>query len=169
MTSLNHFFVPAGSLDGKLALGMPSFEMQSMCGPIVRYLQDAVTWEAIVKQETLLVKITLDYLLSKPDVYRVFGRRTSDPQLRVSIITFEVRGYQSGDVVSRVNTRNRVRIVAGECLAPRPTRDVLKPESSDGLIRMSIVHYNTVEETKAFCSELDAVVEEMQSDAKEQS
>ncbi|EGX93786.1 NRPS-like enzyme, putative [Cordyceps militaris CM01] len=169
MTSLNHFFVPSGSLDGKLALGMPSFEMQSMCGPIVRYLQDFVGWETIVRQETLLTRIVLDHLLSKPAVYRVFGRRVSDPTQRVSIITFEVRGQQSGDVVSRINARNRVRIVAGECLAPRPTRDVLKPESSDGLIRVSIVHYNTVQEAETLCDELDLVLAEMQSEVRSPS
>ncbi len=169
MTSINHFFHPSGSLDGKLALGMPSFEMQSMCGAIARYLPDVVGWEAVVQQETVLTKIVLDHLLSKPALYRVFGRRTSDPEQRVSIITFEVRGHQSGDVVSRINARNHVRVVAGECLAPRPTRDVLKPESSDGLIRISIVHYNTVGETKTLCRELDTVVAQIQSEARSQS
>ncbi|OAA72573.1 Pyridoxal phosphate-dependent transferase, major domain protein [Cordyceps fumosorosea ARSEF 2679] len=167
MTSLNHFFIPTSSLEGKLALGMHSFEMQSMCGPIVRYLQDAVGWETVVRQETLLTKIVLDHLLGKPTTYRVFGRQTSDPTQRVSIITFEVRGQQSGNVVSRINSRNRVRLIAGECLAPRPTRDVLRPDSRDGLIRISIVHYNTIEEVKTVCHELDTVVNQIQSEDRQ--
>ncbi|PIG90182.1 NRPS-like enzyme [Aspergillus arachidicola] len=158
MTSINHYFVSSSSLDGKLALGMPSFELQLMCSPIVSYLQDTVGWDRIVRQETVLVKILLEYLLSKPSVYRVFGRRNSDPSQRVSIVTFEVVGRSSGDVAMRVNTRNRFRITSGICLAPRPTWDVLKPASSDGLIRVSFVHYNTVEEVREFCNELDEIV-----------
>ncbi|KAM3437982.1 hypothetical protein NHJ13734_004386 [Beauveria thailandica] len=166
MTSLGHFFVPSTSLDGKLGLGMPSFEMQSMCGPIVRHLEHVVGWDAIVRQETLLADIVLGHLLSKPAVYRVFGRPTSSPQQRVSIISFEVRGCGSGEVVALMGSRNRFRVIAGECLAPRPTWDVLKPESVDGLLRVSIVHYNTVKEMEGFCRELDHVVAQVQSSAK---
>ncbi|GAB1192627.1 hypothetical protein APSETT444_001820 [Aspergillus pseudonomiae] len=158
MTSINHYFLSSSSLDGKLALGMPSFELQLMCSPIVSYLQDIVGWDRIVRQETVLVKILLEYLLSKPGVYRVFGRRNSDPSQRVSIVTFEVVGRSSGDVAMLVNTRNRFRITSGICLAPRPTWDVLKPVSADGLIRVSFVHYNTVEEVREFCNELDEIV-----------
>ena len=129
-----------------------------MCSPIVSYLQDTVGWDRIVRQETVLVTILLEYLLSKPSVYRVFGRRNSDPSQRVAIVTFEVVGRSSGDVAMRVNTRNRFRITSGICLAPRPTWDVLKPKSRDGLVRVSFVHYNTVEEVRAFCSELDEIV-----------
>ncbi|GAO17435.1 hypothetical protein UVI_02052240 [Ustilaginoidea virens] len=158
MTSINHFFIAPTSLDGKLLLGMPSFELQMMCSPIVHHLQEVVGWETITKQEALLTKVVLDYLLSKPLMYRVFGRRSADPSQRVSIITFEVRACQSGHVVSQINERNRVRILCGYCLAPRPTWDVLKPVSSDGLIRVSLVHYNTVAEAEVFCDELDRVV-----------
>ncbi|OAA42033.1 Pyridoxal phosphate-dependent transferase, major domain protein [Beauveria brongniartii RCEF 3172] len=158
MTSLGHFFVPSTSLDGKLGLGMPSFEMQSMCGPIVRHPPDVVGWNAIVRQETLLTDIVLGYLLSMLTVYRVFGRRTLNPQQRVSIITFEVYGCGSGEVVALMGSRNRFRVIAGECLAPRPTWDVLKPESVDGLLRVSIVHYSSVKEMEGFCRELDGVV-----------
>ncbi|KAJ5413285.1 hypothetical protein N7465_005590 [Penicillium sp. CMV-2018d] len=158
MTSINHYFVPSTALDGKLYLGMPSFELQIMCSPIVRYLQNDVGWEVIIAQETLLIKVFLNYLLSKPSVYRVFGRQTSDPDQRVSIVTFEVLGRESGDIVTKINTKNRFRVVYGECLAPRPTRDVLKPRSSDGLIRVSFVHYNTIGEVTSFCDELDDIV-----------
>ncbi|KAJ5969759.1 hypothetical protein N7501_006007 [Penicillium viridicatum] len=158
MTSINHYFVPSTALDGKLYLGMPSFELQIMCSPIVRYLQNDVGWEVIIAQETLLIRVFLNYLLSKPSVYRVFGRQTSDPDQRVSVVTFEVLGRESGDIVTKINTKNRFRVVYAECLAPRPTRDVLKPRSSDGLIRVSFVHYNTIGEVTAFCDELDDIV-----------
>ncbi|KAE8351278.1 pyridoxal phosphate-dependent transferase [Aspergillus coremiiformis] len=160
MTSINHYFVSPVSLDGKLHLGMPSFEMQTMCSPIVRYLRDTVGWDAIVRQETVLTQTLLDYLLSRPAVYRVFGRPTSEPSTRVSIVTFEIIGRKSGDIAATVNKKNRFRIISGECLAPRPTWDVLRPKSVDGLIRVSFVHYNTVREVKEFCLALDDLVAE---------
>lgn len=165
MTRTSYYFVSPTTLDGKLQLGMPCFELQAMCSPIVRHLRDVVGWSNVVKQETALMDIALRYLLGKPSVYHVFGRKTADPLQRVSIVTFEVRGYQSSDIAGRLHTRNRFRVACGECLAPRPTRDVLKPESSDGLLRVSFVHYNTVAEVEAFYRELDEVVEEARSEA----
>lgn len=156
MTSISHFFFPSTSLDDKLWLGGPLFEMQEMCAPIVRYIQDSVGWDAIIKQETTLTKVLLDYLLSKPNVYRVFGEHTSDPSKRVSIVIFEILNRQSSDVVTLVHARQRFRIQSGFCLAPRPTFDVLKPKS-DGIIRVSFVHYNTVSEVRELCDELEYI------------
>lgn len=160
MTHISYYFMSPTPLDGKLLLGMPCFELQAMCSPIVWHLRDVIGWENVIKQETLLMEVMLRYLLSKPSVYRVFGRKTADPLQRVSIVTFEVRGCQSGDIVARLHGRNRSRVAVGECLAPRPTRDVLRPESSDGLIRVSFVHYNIVSEVEAFCQEMDEIVKE---------
>lgn len=117
MTSINHFFFDPFSLDRKLHLGASTYELEEMCSPIVRYIQDTVGWDAIIEQETVLTKVFLDYLLSKPDVYRVFGERTSDRSKRVSIVIFEVLGHKSSDIVMQVHLRNRFRITWGDCWA----------------------------------------------------
>lgn len=160
LTRTTYYFVQPGTLDGKLQLGMPCFELQAMCGPVARHLRDVVGWAALVRHETALVAVALRHLVARPSIYRVFGRRTPDPLQRVSIVTFEVRGRQSADIAARLHARNRFRVAVGECLAPRPTRDVLRPESTDGLLRISFVHYNTVAEVEAFCYELGEVVDE---------
>ncbi|CAG8958076.1 hypothetical protein HYFRA_00000420 [Hymenoscyphus fraxineus] len=157
MTSINHFFFDPFPLDRKLRLGATTYELEEMCSPIVRYLQGAVGWDVIVEQETLLTTILLDYLLSRPDVYRVFGEHTSDPSRRVSIVIFEVLGQKSSEIVMQVHVRNRFRITWGDCWAPRPTWDVLKPKS-DGIIRVSFVHYNTVSDVNRLCEELEDIV-----------
>lgn len=156
MRSINHFFLNDASLDGKLHLGTACYELQAMCGPITRYLGN-LGWDAIIQQETVLTRVFLDYLLSRPTVYRVFGKRTSDPSQRVSIVIFEVLGRQSKDIVMQVHFRDRFRIMCGDCWAPRPTFDILRPQS-DGIIRVSFVHYNTVSEVQALCDELDDVL-----------
>ncbi|KAI9715672.1 MAG: putative secondary metabolism biosynthetic enzyme [Candelaria pacifica] len=156
MVTLNHFFFDPFPLDRKLHLGATTYELEEMCSPIVRYLQDTVGWDVIIKQETILTRILLDYLLSKPGVYRVFGEHTANPSKRVSIVIFEIPGRKSSDVVMQVHIKNRFRITWGDCWAPRPIYDVLKPKS-DGIIRVSFVHYNTVSEVKELCDALEQI------------
>ncbi|KHO01264.1 Pyridoxal phosphate-dependent transferase, major domain protein [Metarhizium album ARSEF 1941] len=156
MTSINHFWFDHSTLDGKVHLGTACYELEAMCAPIARYLGD-IGWDAIIRQETVLTEVLLDYLVGRPDVYRVFGRRTADPSQRVSIVIFEVLGRQSSDVVMQVHVRDRFRITWGDCWAPRPTFDVLRPHG-DGIIRVSFVHYNTVAEVRELCAELDDIV-----------
>ncbi|KAH0593755.1 hypothetical protein MHUMG1_08506 [Metarhizium humberi] len=155
MTSINHFWRDHATLDGKIHLGAACFELEAMCGPIAKYLGD-LGWDAIIQHETVLTKVMLDYLLSRPTVYRVFGKHTADPSHRVSIVVFEVLGRQSSDIVMQVHVRDRFRITWGDCWAPRPTFDVLRPHS-DGIIRVSFVHYNTVAEVQGLCAELEDI------------
>ncbi|PTB37272.1 hypothetical protein M441DRAFT_40049 [Trichoderma asperellum CBS 433.97] len=156
MSSINHYFLDHSSLDGKLHLGNVCYELEAMCGPISKYLGN-LGWDAIIQQETVLTKVFLDYLLSRPTVYRVFGKRTADPSQRVSIVIFEVLGRKSSDVVMQIHVRDKFRLLWGDGWAPRATFDVLRPHS-DGIIRASFVHYNTVSEVLALCNELEEVI-----------
>ncbi|PNP56789.1 hypothetical protein THARTR1_03485 [Trichoderma harzianum] len=156
MSSINHYFLDASTLDGKIHLGNVCYELEAMCGPISNYLSN-LGWDAIIQQETVLTKVFLDYLLSRPTVYRVFGKRTADPSQRVSIVIFEVLGHKSSDIVMKIHVRDRFRLMWGDCWAPRATFDVLQPHS-DGIIRASFVHYNTVSEVLALCDELENAI-----------
>lgn len=156
MSSINHYFLDASTLDGKIHLGNVCYELEAMCGPISKYLSN-LGWDAIIQQETVLTKVFLDYLLSRPTVYRVFGKQTADPSQRVSIVIFEVLGRKSSDIVMKIHVRDRFRLMWGDCWAPRATFDVLRPHS-DGIIRASFVHYNTVGEVLALCDELETVI-----------
>ncbi|KAK0761737.1 hypothetical protein N5P37_004536 [Trichoderma harzianum] len=156
MSSINHYFLDASTLDGKIHLGNVCYELEAMCGPISNYLSN-LGWDAIIQQETVLTKVFLDYLLSRPTVYRVFGKQTADPSQRVSIVIFEVLGRKSSDIVMKIHVRDRFRLMWGDCWAPRATFDVLRPHS-DGIIRASFIHYNTVSEVLALCDELEHVI-----------
>ncbi|OAA52945.1 Pyridoxal phosphate-dependent transferase, major domain protein [Cordyceps fumosorosea ARSEF 2679] len=164
LSSINHFWFDPATLDGKMHLGAACYELEVMCAPITRYL-GALGWDAIVAQETLLTRVFLEYLLARPGVYRVFGRRTPDPERRVSIVIFEVRGRQSSEVVMQVHVRDRFRITWGDCWAPRPTFDNLRP-SSDGIIRVSFVHYNSVSEVRELCEELERITCPLKKEAE---
>lgn len=114
-------------------------------------------WEKIIAQEVVLQETLLSYLRRRPKHFRIFGEKSSDPEKRVSVITFEVIGRSCNDMTNQICRKGRFRVVSGNCWAPRPTHDVLKL-GSDGLIRVSFVHYNTVAEVHEFCQELDSIV-----------
>ncbi|RBR10285.1 uncharacterized protein FIESC28_09535 [Fusarium coffeatum] len=157
VSHIAHFFLGGWpGLDWRLRLGSNAFELEEALVPITRYMTD-ISWDKIIAQETVLQEVLLSYLNRHPTVFRIFGEKTSDPEKRVAVITFQVIGQSSRDVMNKVNREGKFRIVAGHCWAPRPTHDVLKLED-DGLIRISFVHYNTVEEVREFCHVLERIV-----------
>jgi selenocysteine lyase/cysteine desulfurase len=66
-----------------------------------------VGWDNIIAQETVLQDVFLAYLRRRPQVFRIFGEKSSDPAKRVPVITFEVIGHSSTLVTNKVNQRGR--------------------------------------------------------------
>ncbi|KAH9997471.1 putative nonribosomal peptide synthase [Xylariaceae sp. FL0662B] len=158
LQNISHFFLnEMPGLDWRLRLGCNTFELEAALVPIARYLKQ-VGWDKMIAQEAVLQDTFLAYLKRRPQVFRIFGEKSSDPEKRVSVITFQVLGKSSTDVANRICQRGRFRIVSGNCWAPRPTHDVLKLDE-EGLIRVSFVHYNTVAEVREFCKELNSVLD----------
>ena len=156
MTSLGHYWLHHHALETKLSLGVASYELQHGLTQIVRYLNQ-VGWDAIVRYEQEITEILLAYLRSKPENYIVYGEQSSDPELRVSLVTFSVKGWTSEDIANEVMNRSNIRILWGNCYSKRPVEEVLGL-GEDGVVRVSLAHYNTVEEISAFNKVLDDVV-----------
>lgn len=157
LTGISHFFLGGyPGLDWRLRLGSPAFELEAALVAVSKYLDD-VGWEKIIAQETVLQEVLLSYLRQHPHIFRIFGEKSSCPQKRVAVITFQVIGKSSRDIMNRVNQQTAFRIVSGHCWSPRPTHDVLRLER-DGLVRISLVHYNTVEEVRTFCAALQEIL-----------
>ena len=156
LTSLGHYFSDKHFLETKLTLGSATYELEHSLTPIVRYLR-ATGWDQIIAHETKLQEVLLSYLRSRLDIFTIYGEPSSDPQLRVSLVTFRVNGRSSQVVSDYVMNNSPFRIVWGNCWAPRLTYDLLGL-GSDGLIRVSFVHYNTMEEVQSFVEFLDEAV-----------
>lgn len=160
ISGISHYFLDEyPGLDWRLRLGCNTFELEAALVPIVRYLKE-VGWDNMIAQEVVLQDMLLAYLKRRPDKFRVFGEKSSDPSKRVSVITFQVLGKSSTAVADKVCQKGRFRIVSGNCWAPRPTHDVLKLDD-EGIVRVSFVHYNTVAEVQEFCTLLDGVLDEI--------
>lgn len=142
--SLGHFFNPSETLAQKLGLAGSSYELVASIPAVVNYLgTGASTWDAISKHEEALQTKLLKYLNSRPEI-TVHGETDSDPKKRVSTVAFTVRGRNSQEIVEAVDaaTNGEIGIRWGSFYSERLREGVLGLEK-DGIVRVSMVHYNT--------------------------
>ena len=145
VTSLGHHFNHHETLQDKLGLAGSCYELTSSIPSIVSYFgpSPAETWAAIEKYEHELQGTLLDYLNRRDDV-TICGEKEADPKKRVSTIAFLVKGRKSQDVVEAVDkaSKGEVGIRWGCFYSNRLAEEVLGL-SGDGVVRVSMVHYNT--------------------------
>jgi cysteine desulfurase family protein (TIGR01976 family) len=110
---------------------------------------------AIATYEQTLSKGLLDAVLSIEGA-RVHGvsdrARMSD---RVPTVSFTVEGVRSGDIAADLAERG-IGARAGHMYSPRLMRRL--QQMPDGLVRVSLVHYNTADEITRFHKALTAIV-----------
>jgi len=101
------------------------------------------TFNLIRDHEEVLSGRLLDYLNSKPNV-RIIGEKISESSKRVPTISFVVDGMKS-DSITREVDKYKIGIRYGHFYAKRLI-DALELDKQNGVIRVSMVHYNTLEE-----------------------
>ncbi|MGE5341069.1 MAG: cysteine desulfurase-like protein [Candidatus Omnitrophota bacterium] len=103
----------------------------------------AVAFAAIANHEEALSARLLDFLTGRPNV-RIIGKAIPDREARVPTVSFVVNGRKSSEFPPEVDKYN-IGIRYGDFYARRLIDDLgLAPQ--DGVIRVSMVHYNTIEE-----------------------
>lgn len=98
-------------------------------------------WKAIALHEEHLQSILLDYLNGREDVV-VYGEKSSDAGLRVPVISFSVKGQSSKGLVEKVEACSDFGIRWGFFYSKKLVDELLELRV-DGVIRVSMVHYNT--------------------------
>jgi selenocysteine lyase/cysteine desulfurase len=158
MRSLGHYFKPSHTLEDKLGLAGANYECVQSIPQIVKYLESQ-TWQAIVDHETKIQELLLSYLRGKDDV-QIYGVPDSDPRARVPVISFTVGERTSSSVVEAFEERTggNIGLRSGHFYSKRLINDVMQLRGEDGVIRVSMVHYNTEEEVKVLIDNLDAVL-----------
>lgn len=157
LTSLNHYFFDPTALHVRLGLGNSCIELEHAVTPIISYLADDIGWDALIAHEEAITAEILGYLTAHPDLYTVYGCQSADPKTRVSLVSFTVNGIASDKVAEMIHETSNFRLITGDCWSPRTVHDVLGVPDY-GIMRISLVHYNTVDELKAFAKTLDQVV-----------
>nr|OQO25863.1 hypothetical protein B0A51_07949 [Rachicladosporium sp. CCFEE 5018] len=157
MITLGHFFKSNDSLENLLGLAAANYELTASIPEVCKYLQD-VPWDQIAVHEEKLQKILIDYLNSKPDVYQIWGQPVADKEKRVPVISFTVKGKSSKDIVDAIEAKSDFACRWGAFYSNRLCEEVMGLDPVDGVVRVSLVHYNTEDEIKGYVKVLDEVV-----------
>lgn len=150
LTSLGHFFNPSATLENKLGLAAANYELVSAVPKVVEYLNGANSesfFKEVAEHEGELQSVLLDYLNSRDDV-TVYGERSADPKLRVPTVSFSIKGKSSKEVVEKAESNSDFGFRWGGFYSYRLIHEVLMPDQPKevrdaGVIRVSMVHYNT--------------------------
>jgi len=109
----------------------------------------------VARQEERLAAPVIDFLKDRRDV-RLFGRKTADRALRAPTITFAHRRKTSSEIAAALLDW-RVGIRHGDFYALRCI-EALGLDPEDGVVRVSLLHYNTGEEVERLLKGLDRVL-----------
>ncbi|MHB8930375.1 MAG: aminotransferase class V-fold PLP-dependent enzyme, partial [Melioribacteraceae bacterium] len=93
--------------------------------------------------EELLADRLLNYLNSKPNV-KIIGESKADRSKRVPTISFIVKDRTSDSITLKVD-EHKIGIRYGDFYARRLIDD-LSLSKQNGVVRVSLVHYNSLEE-----------------------
>ncbi|KAK0668554.1 putative cysteine desulfurase [Cercophora samala] len=152
---MGHFFNPAESLDDKVGLaGGWCQELIYGIPAVVEYLTPR--WDRIVDQEERLQSALLGCLGEWREEVLVYGEWGGGAGARVPTVSFRVKGWKSRDVVEAVEreTDGKVKMRWGTFYSVRLAKEVLGLDDEDGVVRVSLVHYNTVKEVRLFYNAL---------------
>ena len=168
---LNHFFLD-DAVPLKLNPGGPNHELSAGLAGITAYLDVlhahhegetnrplqarlAAVFERVAAHEEALGALLLDFLLSKPGV-RLIGNPSADRGLRVPTFSFAVDGRDAGEI-ARAVAAHEVAVGAGDFYAARCIRALGLAEKG-GVVRASMVHYNTEDEVARLICALDVAI-----------
>ena len=168
---LNHFFLD-DELPLKLNPGGPNHELSAGLAGITAYLDAlhahhegetnlplhgrlAALFERIAAHEEALGAPLLDFLNEKPGV-RLIGNPSAERHKRAPTVAFAVEGSDAGEI-ARAVARHEIGIGAGDFYAARCI-EALGLATQGGVVRASMVHYNTAAEVQRLIRALDEAI-----------
>ena len=168
MPGINHAFIQ--SIPYKFQPGNFNFELAYALPGIVGYLislgngsggstdvLESLTkaYKTIADYEEALSQPLVDYLLNKANV-RVIGEQTADQGKRVPTISFVHEQLRSDAIVEQMDTHG-IGIRFGDFYAVELIDD-LGLREKQGVVRVSLVHYNTPEEVDQLIQAFESIL-----------
>ena len=172
LPSINHFFIGEEEVPYKLQPGNVNYELSYSLLGILDYFTlladyhnggapantvqpDPALFEQIAAHEEELSATLLNFLRSRNGI-RIIGKTTSGRTTRVPTISFVSDRIRSDQAVARVDPY-RIGIRWGDFYARRLIRDLGLAERN-GVIRVSMVHYNSVGEVRKLIGALERIL-----------
>ncbi|KAI9360342.1 cysteine desulfurase family protein [Zopfochytrium polystomum] len=164
LTSLAHYFIPSDAAHRPYIYqpGGVNYELTASLPAVAEYVawlgvgsapsglplrqQIEAGYAAIEAAETAVAAPLLAFLRSRPDVFTVVGRPGEPGPTRVPTVAFLVKGMKSEEVVLAVD-EERIGIRFGHFVTHRLIVQSMGL-TDDGIVRVSLVHYNTPEEVE---------------------
>jgi len=114
------------------------------------------TFELVGDHEAKLANILLDYLKDRDDI-RILGQDHAAPGRRASTIAFHARAMPSKHIAEQL-AESKIGVGAGDFYALRCV-EALGMDPADGVVRVSLVHYNTIAEAKKLIVALTKILD----------
>ena len=171
LANVNHVYIGRDVIPYKLQPGSISYELAWGVPAIVEYLQElgervdfsvgspraalSSAFDAIAVHEERLAAVLLDFLAAKPGV-RVLGDPSPDRERRIATISFAVEGRNASEIPAALDP-HRIGIRYGDFHSRRLIQD-LGLTARQGVVRVSMAHYNTVDEMERLVERLDEIL-----------
>ena len=162
MPGINHNFFKAEDVPYKFQPGNYNFELTYSLKAIPEYLIEfydhhfsdnkfskdekfEASFELIATYEAQLAQELLSYLNSVEEI-KIIGNLKADSSVRVPTISFIHPKFKSSEIVELIDKKH-IGIRFGDFYAKQLIKD-LDLEQYEGVVRVSLVHYNTLEEVQ---------------------
>ncbi|MEH2399773.1 cysteine desulfurase-like protein [Nostoc sp.] len=168
----NHYFIEQTDIPYKFQLGNVNFELTYGMLGLCDYLSELAqlhygnqtapdlrnqmvqAFDLISIHEEKISDRLLNYLNSKSNV-RVIGQSKADRRFRVPTISFVVDGMNSSIIPAKID-QHYIGIRYGDFYAKRLI-EYLGLASQGGIVRVSMVHYNTLEEVNSLIEAFEQI------------
>lgn len=171
LSNPNHFFIDDEDLPYKFEPGGVNHELVAALPAILEYVElldrhhdseladepgrlDRV-FHRIAEHEAEISRPLLDFLSHRRGV-RILGPESADVAVRAPIIAFTVAGRKASEIPPLLD-RHKVAIRWGHFYAYRAV-EALGLMEQDGVVRVSLAHYNTSAEIERLIEGLDAAL-----------
>ncbi|MEA5624840.1 cysteine desulfurase-like protein [Nostoc sp. UHCC 0251] len=172
LPGLNHYFIEQTDIPYKFQLGNVNFELSYGMLGLCDYLSELAqlhygdqtapdlrnqmvqAFDLMSIHEEHISDRLLNYLNSKSNV-RVIGKSKADRKFRVPTISFAVDAMNSSTIPVKID-QHYIAIRYGDFYAKRLI-DYLGLASQGGIVRVSMVHYNTLEEVNSLIEAFEQV------------
>ncbi len=165
----NHYFIGQAETAYKFQPGNVNYELSWGATGIVEYFKGLSehhtngvepdylghSFKIIADHEEELSNILLDFLKTKKNV-EIIGPESGDKSVRVPTISFVVEGRDSESIVLETD-KHKIGIRFGDFYAARLIDDV-GIRKQQGVVRVSMVHYNTKEELEILIKALNEIL-----------
>lgn len=172
MPGLNHFFITNEEIPYKFQPGNVNFELSYGNTGVCDYFREfaqihgqspsltlkesaACAFDYFASHEEKLAQKMFDFLNTRQNI-KIIGKPFADKEHRVPTISFVVKNQNSDSIVQQIDPF-KIGIRYGDFYARRLIED-LGLAKQNGVIRVSMVHYNTVEEVNKLISIFDRVL-----------